>query len=73
MIYSVPDMSCDHCKAAIEAAVAGAGGRATVDLPEKRVTVEGLDPATAQSALTAVGFTPTRCLPHDPDHQVRRD
>ena len=21
MIYSVPDMSCDHCKAAIEAAV----------------------------------------------------
>ena len=58
MIYSVPDMSCGHCKAAIEAAVAGAGGRATVDLPEKRVTVEGLDPATAQSALTSAGFTP---------------
>ena len=62
MIYSVPDMSCDHCKAAIEAAVTGAGGRATVDLPEKRVTVEGLDPATAKSALIAAGFTP-RPLP----------
>ncbi|WP_405405839.1 heavy-metal-associated domain-containing protein [Paracoccus sp. Ld10] len=57
MIYSVPDMSCGHCKAAIEAAVAKVGGSATIDLPEKRVTVEGLDPATALSTLIGAGFT----------------
>lgn len=58
MIFSVPDMSCGHCKAAIETAVAGAGGRAHVDLPQKRVTVEGLDTERAQSVLSAAGFTP---------------
>ncbi|TJZ94108.1 heavy-metal-associated domain-containing protein [Paracoccus gahaiensis] len=56
MIYSVPDMSCGHCKAAIETAIAGAGGRAQVDLPQKRVTVEGLDPTQAEAVLRAAGF-----------------
>lgn len=58
MIFSVPDMSCNHCKATIEEAVTAAGGRATVDLPQKRVTVEGLDPARAESALVQAGFSP---------------
>ncbi|TJZ87042.1 heavy-metal-associated domain-containing protein [Paracoccus hibiscisoli] len=60
MIFSVPDMSCGHCRAAIEQAVTAAGGRATVDLPQKRVTVEGLDPDRAASVLQAAGFPAAR-------------
>lgn len=41
-IVSVPGVHCDHCKAAIEAAVSRARGvqRAQVDLPTKQVTVD---------------------------------
>ncbi|QBX34139.1 copper chaperone [Paracoccus liaowanqingii] len=58
MIYSVPDMSCGHCKAAIETAIAGAGGRAQVDLPQRRVTIEGLSPEQAVAVLREAGFPP---------------
>lgn len=58
MIYSVPDMSCGHCKASIETAIAGAGGRAQVDLPQKRVTVDGLTPEQAEAVLREAGFSP---------------
>ena len=41
--YAVPGISCDHCKAAIEAEVAKVSGvdRVTVDVPTKTVTVSG--------------------------------
>jgi copper chaperone len=56
MTFTVPDMSCGHCKAAIEAAIADAGGRATVDLTQRTVTVEGLDQARAADAIRAAGY-----------------
>jgi len=41
--YSVPDISCDHCKHAIEGEVAGVPGVDTVlvDVPSKTVIVDG--------------------------------
>ncbi|WP_347139792.1 cation transporter [Paracoccus sp. SSK6] len=56
MTFTVPDMSCGHCKAAIETAIADAGGRATVDLAAKTVTVEGLDQARAAEAIRGAGY-----------------
>ncbi len=56
MTFTVPDMTCGHCKAAIEAAIADAGGRATVDLAQKTVTVDGLDPTRAADAIRAAGY-----------------
>ncbi|MFC3169924.1 MULTISPECIES: heavy-metal-associated domain-containing protein [Paracoccus] len=56
MTFTVPDMSCGHCRTAIENAIAEAGGRATVDLDAKTVTVEGLDPARAAEAIRAAGY-----------------
>ncbi|MTD99202.1 copper chaperone [Paracoccus sp. YIM 132242] len=56
MTFTVPDMSCGHCKAAVEAAIAEAGGRAAVDLATKTVTVEGLDPARAADVIRAAGY-----------------
>ena len=58
MHFEVKDMSCGHCRAAITEAVAAAGGRATVDLEQKRVQVEGLGEAEAEQAIRAAGFTP---------------
>ena len=56
MTFTVPDMTCGHCKAAVEAAIADAGGRATVDLAAKTVTVEGLDQARAVQAIRGAGY-----------------
>lgn len=41
VVYDVPDVSCDHCKMAIEGAVAGLEGvdRVVVDVATKRVEV----------------------------------
>jgi copper chaperone len=41
--YSVPGISCDHCKHAIESEVAKVDGVTvvTVSVPDKTVTVEG--------------------------------
>lgn len=58
MQFTVPDMTCGHCKAAIEAAIADAGGRATVDLSAKTVTVEGLDQDRAAQAIREAGYEP---------------
>ena len=43
--YSVPEISCGHCKSTIEAAVQGLGDieRVEVDIDAKTVTVEGGD------------------------------
>ncbi|MDP5308013.1 heavy-metal-associated domain-containing protein [Paracoccus spongiarum] len=58
MILSVPDMSCAHCKAAIEAALGRAGGRAEVDLAARTVSVTGLDRPAAEAAIRAAGYAP---------------
>lgn len=58
MEFHVPDMTCGHCKAAIEEAVQAAGGTVTVDLPAKRVCVEGLEEGTAAQVLRTAGYSP---------------
>lgn len=59
MILSIPDMSCGHCKAAVEAAILKLDPRADVqvDLPARRATVATTQPLEAVvHALDAVGF-----------------
>ncbi|KGJ10984.1 copper chaperone (plasmid) [Paracoccus versutus] len=58
MKFRVEDMSCGHCTAAIEKAVAEAGGRAATDLAGRSVTVEGLDAARAAEVIREAGYTP---------------
>jgi copper chaperone len=62
---SIPDMTCGHCKASVEGALASLpdAGTVTVDLTERTATATG--PASAASlirALDAVGF-PAAVLP----------
>lgn len=56
MTFTVPDMTCGHCKTAIETAIAEAGGSASVDLAAKTVTVDGLDAARATDAIRGAGY-----------------
>jgi len=51
-VFSVPGISCDHCKAAIEAEVGAVAGVATVevDVDTKTVQVDGL---AAEEAVAA--------------------
>ena len=63
MTFTVPDMTCGHCKAAVEAAIAEAGGRATVDLAQKTVAVEGLDNARAAEAIRGAGYEVAEARP----------
>ena len=58
MKFHVEDMSCGHCTAAIQKAVAEAGGKASTDLASHSVTVEGLDPARAEQVIRDAGYTP---------------
>ncbi len=53
---SVPDMSCGHCKASVEAALAPLTARVTVDLPARTVSAEGAPAETLVRALAAIGF-----------------
>jgi copper chaperone len=56
---SVPDMSCGHCKARVEAALSGVPGTSEVhvDLVAHRVTVTGNAPLAALvAALDAAGY-----------------
>ncbi len=56
-LLSVPDMSCGHCKASVEAALSPLPGMAPVevDLANRQVKVAG--PADqALTALEAIGF-----------------
>ena len=60
MRLNVPDMSCGHCKASIEAAIARAapGAAVEVDLPAREVHVSAsLPPAQIIAALNAAGFS----------------
>jgi len=58
--YVVPDISCGHCEAAIEAEVGGLPGveSVEVDLEHKRVAVSGreLDDDAIRSAIFEAGY-----------------
>ena len=58
--YSVPDMSCDHCKRAVASELLEVGGveSVDVDLDSKRVTVRGsnLDDAALRAAVEEAGY-----------------
>ena len=59
---SVPDMSCNHCKASVEAALGTVpeAGSVTVDLTTRKVKVAGPAPATALiAALDKAGYPAT--------------
>ena len=55
-ILSVPDMSCGHCKASVEAALAPIAAKVEVDLPARRVRAEGAADEVLLKALDAIGF-----------------
>ncbi len=54
---SVPDMSCGHCKASVEGALAALPGAApfTIDLQKREVEASG-NPAALLAALAEIGF-----------------
>jgi copper chaperone CopZ len=56
--YSVPGISCDHCKRAIETEVAGVADVAEVrvDVEAKLVTVVGGDDAAVRAAIDDAGY-----------------
>jgi copper chaperone len=60
MSYSVPDVSCAHCRTAITSEVERVAGVASVDvdLDAKRVTVAGagLDDAAIRAAIDEAGY-----------------
>lgn len=58
MNFTVPDMTCGHCRSAIKEAIAQAGGTAQVDLARKQVQVEGLDATAAEAAIRGAGYAP---------------
>ena len=62
--YTVPDMSCGHCRSAITAEVSAVPGVETidVDLDSKLVTVNGcdLDDAALIAAIDEAGYQATR-------------
>lgn len=57
-VYSVPDISCDHCVNAITNEVTRVVGvsAVNVDLDAKNVTVVGGDPAAVIAAIDEAGF-----------------
>jgi copper chaperone len=60
--FTLPDMSCGHCVAAITAALKAADGRAVVnvDLPHKTADVDSALPReTLVAALTEAGYPPS--------------
>ena len=56
--YSVPGISCDHCKHAIETEVSGIAAveSVDVDVDAKLVTVIGGDDAAIRSAIDDAGY-----------------
>jgi copper ion binding protein len=56
--YSVPGISCDHCKHAIEAEVGTVAGVSdvVVDVDSKSVRVQGGDDAAIRAAIDEAGY-----------------
>jgi copper chaperone len=60
--FSVPDMSCNHCKMTVEAALAAVpqAGAVSVDLTTRKVEVAGTAPTSdLLKALDAAGYPAT--------------
>lgn len=59
-VYTVPDMSCGHCKAAVSKEISALPGvdSVAVDLDSKRVEVIGsdLDDAAIRAAIDEAGY-----------------
>ncbi len=56
---SVPDMSCGHCKASVEAALAPVASRVEVNLGTRQVQAEGATPEVLVQKLQEIGFPAT--------------
>lgn len=56
---AVPDLSCNHCKTSVEAALAPLSNAVQVDLTLRRVSVDGGDVQQMFKALEAIGFPAT--------------
>ena len=58
MKFSVPDMSCGHCTAAIEKEIKAKAPGASVscDLGSKIVEVTGAEPDSVQAAIRDAGY-----------------
>ena len=60
LTYSVPGMSCGHCRAAISGEVGGVPGvgYVEVDLDARRVTVtgDGIDDTAVRAAIEEAGY-----------------
>lgn len=56
---SVPDMSCGHCKASVEAALLPLSANVQVDLPNRQVKADGASPEALIKALASIGFPAT--------------
>jgi len=59
LTYTVPGMSCEHCRAAITNEVSQVDGveAVVVDLDSKRVTVQGdADDAAVRAAIDEAGY-----------------
>jgi copper chaperone len=60
---AIPDMTCGHCKASVEASLAALpdAGEITVDLASRTATVSGTAaPESLIRALDEIGFPATR-------------
>jgi len=57
-VFSVPGISCDHCKNAIESSVGDVSGvgAVNVDVDAKTVTVTGGDDAEIVEAIDRAGY-----------------
>ena len=58
-IYSIANMSCGHCKAAVEKTVLGFDPNATLsfDMPARKVAIDtGRDDALLREALKNAGY-----------------
>jgi len=60
-VFTVPDMTCGHCEKTVRGALEEAlpGAAVAVDLPSKRVAVEG-DALKAEEAIREAGYSPER-------------
>lgn len=60
LVYTVPGMTCDHCRAAVAGELSSVSGveRVAVDLAAKRVEVHGraLDDGALRAAIEDAGY-----------------
>jgi copper chaperone len=55
--FSIPDMSCGHCKASIDAALSAQYGPIHFDMPAREITLNNAaDTAAVLAQLAEIGF-----------------